>query len=177
LGNVRRFAAHAAARARAAFRLRFTATASRRGRVTGTTERRARQRGRFALSGRSPRDFRALAGDFRRGSWYALLDIRAGRKIRATGTMLAASRRHRAERLCLAFRTTLTPGTKVRVRGSFRTIGGTNGARAIHLAGRYDQRVSGKRGWVLRGKSATGRRPGKGLPRSCRRVAKAFRLR
>jgi DNA-binding beta-propeller fold protein YncE len=178
LGDDRLFAVTRAAAtpAKRKFRLSFTATAGRRGTVTGTTERRARQRGRFALSGRRTDGLGQLARRFRSGSWYALLDIRAGRAIRARGTLLATSRRHPKERLCLAFRTTLTPGAKARIRGTFKTLGGTRGAGGLRLAGRYDQRVDGRRSWVLRGASDVGRRAREGLPRSCRRVATAFRL-
>jgi sugar lactone lactonase YvrE/chitodextrinase len=187
--GVRAFAATVppvrAAASKPGFSLRFTATESRRGRVTQaaglTSERGARQRGTFTLS---PTGRRAgggiglLSRDFRRGSWVALLDVRAAggpAKVTVRGTMLATSRRRPAERLCLGFRGTLTASATVRLRGTFTTLGGTRGAARMRVAGSYDQQISGQRDWVLRGTSGAGRpTAAKPLPASCRRVAKAF---
>jgi DNA-binding beta-propeller fold protein YncE len=145
------------------FSVRFTPTKSRRGKVKGMTERGARQRGTFTLTARGARDFR-------RGTWAAVFDVRAGRTVRAAGTMVARSRRRPAERLCLAFTTTLTPGAPARLRGTFTTLGGTRGAARLRLGGRFDQTVSGGKSWILKGTSSVGRHPRAALPTRCRRA-------
>ena len=177
-GAVATAAVVAAAPRRPGFAATMTTTASTAGAISSSgalrRERGAGARGSFRgrVVGRSTASTRAFKA-FARGSWRARFDVvtdpRTG-KSTATGVALVTPSRKRGGQLCLRFSLKVTvSGRKVTSSGSFSTVGGSGAARTLRAAGSFSQTLGAER-FTLRGTGAPGRRAGRSLPASCRRL-------
>jgi DNA-binding beta-propeller fold protein YncE len=140
-------------------------------------ERGAGARGTFrgrvvGPAGGALRAFRAFA----RGSWRARFDVvadpRTGASTASGVALVSPAGRRVGGQLCLSFRLKVSVrGRKVTTTGSFSTLGGSGPARRLRAGGSFSQTLNASSSeFRLRGNGVPGRRAGRSLPASCRRL-------
>ena len=160
------------------FRARFSTTSLKHGKRVLTASR-LRETGVVAAGRFSGKVTRGQPGSaalkfFRAGRWRARFDVKydaVTRKGSATGWSLATAKNKRGGRVCLRFTTKYTIVRKrARLRGTFRTRGGTRAGAKLVASGRFTQTYAAKKPFVLSGSGTTGAGRSRGLPRQCRRL-------